>query len=114
VAQQRVCVVDQHGNKPIFRRLRLQLHQATRDGATIIHILTNVPRRVSAERVAALYRRRWTLEMCQLQYCHIGIFCWIRAASPISSNKLSVGDRWGGPQRKRLSVKPPPAVCLSN
>ena len=62
VAQQRVCVVDAHGHKHIFRRLRLKLHEATRDGATIIHILTNVPRQVSAEQVAELYRKRWTLE----------------------------------------------------
>ena len=62
VAQQRVCVVDTHGHKPIFRRLRLKLNEATRDGATILHILTNVPRQVSAQQVADLYRKRWTLE----------------------------------------------------
>lgn len=62
VAQQRVRVVDAHGTPHIFRRLRIKLHEATRDGATIIHILTNVPRQVSAKRVAALYRKRWTLE----------------------------------------------------
>jgi len=62
VAQQRVCVVDAHGHKHIFRRLRLKLNEATRNGATIIHILTNVPRQVSAQQVAELYRKRWTLE----------------------------------------------------
>lgn len=62
VAQQRVCVVDGHSTKHIFRRLRLKLNEATRDGATIIHILTNLPRQVSAQRVADLYRKRWTLE----------------------------------------------------
>src|SRR6266568_8748228 len=62
VAQQRVCVVDGHGTKQIFRRLRLTLNEATRDGATILHILTNVPRQVSAQQVADLYRKRWTLE----------------------------------------------------
>jgi IS4 transposase len=62
VAQQRVCVVDGQGTKHIFRRLRLKLNEATRDGATIIHILTNVPRQVSAKGVADLYRKRWTLE----------------------------------------------------
>src|SRR5437764_10918287 len=62
VAQQRVCVVDTHGHKHIFRRLRIKLNEATRDGATIIHILTNVPRQVSAQQVADLYRKRWTLE----------------------------------------------------
>src|SRR5713101_1853162 len=62
VAQQRVCVVDAQGHKHIFRRLRLKLNEATRDGATILHILTNLPRQVSAKRVADLYRKRWTLE----------------------------------------------------
>ena len=62
VAQQRVCVVDAHGHKHLFRRLRIKLNEATRDGATIIHILTNVPRQVSAPQVAELYRKRWTLE----------------------------------------------------
>ena len=38
------------------------MNEATRDGATIIHILTNVPRQVSAQQVADLYRKRWTLE----------------------------------------------------
>src|SRR5216683_732488 len=58
VAQQRVCVVDAHGHKPIFRRLRITLNEATRDGATMIHILTNVPRPVSAQQVAELYPQR--------------------------------------------------------
>src|SRR5262244_2645251 len=62
VAQQRVCVVDAHGHQHFFRRLRIKLHEATRDGATIIHILTNVPRQVAAPQVANLYRKRWTLE----------------------------------------------------
>ena len=62
VAQQRVCVVDGQGTKHIFRRLRLKLNEATRDGATILHILTNLPRQVAAKGVADLYRKRWTLE----------------------------------------------------
>jgi hypothetical protein len=62
VAQQCVCVVDGQGTKPIFRRLRLKLHEATRDGATMIHILTNLPHQVAAQEVADLYRKRWTLE----------------------------------------------------
>ncbi len=62
VAQQRVCVVDKQGKKHTFRRVRITLNHATRDGATIVHILTNLPRQVSAKRVADLYRKRWTLE----------------------------------------------------
>ncbi len=62
IAQQRVCVVDEHGAKHVWRRLRLTWDHATRDGATLLYILTNVPRQISAKRVAQLYRHRWTLE----------------------------------------------------
>jgi hypothetical protein len=62
VAHQRVKVVDEHGQAHVFRRVRLKLQHATRDGATIVHILTNLPRQVSDKRVAELYRKRWTLE----------------------------------------------------
>ena len=62
IAQQRVCVVDEHGAKHVLRRVRLKLDHATRNGATLLHILTNLPRQIAAERVAQLYRNRWTLE----------------------------------------------------
>jgi Transposase DDE domain len=62
VAQQRVQVVDEQGQGHVFRRVRLKLKQATRDGAKIIHILTNLPRRISGQQVADLYRKRWSLE----------------------------------------------------
>ena len=62
VAQQRVKVVDEQGQAHLFRRVRITLKHATRDGATIVHILTNLPCRVSGNRVSDLYRKRWTLE----------------------------------------------------
>jgi len=62
VAQQRVKVVDAHGQTPLWRRVRITLKHATRDGATIIHILTNLPHRVAGTQVADLSRKRWTLE----------------------------------------------------
>jgi hypothetical protein len=62
VAQQRVKVVDGEGHEHVLRRVRIKLKHATRDGATIVHILTNLPRRVAGKRVADLYRKRWTLE----------------------------------------------------
>jgi len=61
VAQQRVCVVEAHGHTPLLRRLRLTWHEATRDGATRLHILTHVPCQVAAPQGAELYRKRWTL-----------------------------------------------------
>jgi hypothetical protein len=62
IAQQRVRVTDTQGNPHVFRRLRIKLKQATRDGDKRLYILTNLPRQVAAKRVAELYRRRWTLE----------------------------------------------------
>ena len=62
LAQQRGCMVDEHGNTHSFRRLRLKLDHATRDGTTLLYILTNLPRQVSAKRVAQLYHNRWKLE----------------------------------------------------
>jgi Transposase DDE domain len=63
VAEQRVQVRDAQGNAHLFRRLRVKLDQATRDGDRVLYILTNVPlRKASAKRVARLYRKRWTLE----------------------------------------------------
>jgi IS4 transposase len=63
IAEQRVRVVDGQGVAHEFRRLRLKLDHATRDGATLLYLVTNVPaRKVSAKRVARLYRKRWTLE----------------------------------------------------
>jgi len=62
IAQQRVCVVDEHGAKHVLRRLRLKLDHATRDGATLLHLLTNLPHQISAKRAAQLYRNRWPVE----------------------------------------------------
>jgi hypothetical protein len=63
VAEQRVQVRDAQGNAHLFRRIRVKLDQATRDGDRVLYILTNLPlRKASAKRVARLYRKRWTLE----------------------------------------------------
>jgi len=63
VAEQRVQVRDAQGGTHLFRRIRVQLDQATRDGDRGLYILTNLPlRKASAKRVARLYRKRWTLE----------------------------------------------------
>jgi hypothetical protein len=63
VAEQRVQVWDAQGGAHLFRRIRVKLDQATRDGDRVLYILTNVPlRKASAKRVARLYRKRWTLE----------------------------------------------------
>lgn len=45
-----------------FRRVTVRLNEATRDGDHEIHLITNLPKRVSALRVAELYRDRWKIE----------------------------------------------------
>jgi hypothetical protein len=53
VAAQRVQVRDAQGDAHLFRRIRVKLDQATRDGDRVLDILTNVPwRKASAKRVA--------------------------------------------------------------
>jgi hypothetical protein len=48
-------------SEPI-RRVTVRLDQPTRHGESEIHVLTNLPRKVTAKQVAELYRKRWTLE----------------------------------------------------
>jgi hypothetical protein len=45
-----------------IRRITLKLDGKTRDGDKEIHVLTNLPGRVSAEKIAELYRNRWKIE----------------------------------------------------
>ena len=46
-----------------IRRITIKLNQPTRDGDTEMHILTNLPQRdADAQKVADLYRKRWTIE----------------------------------------------------
>ena len=44
------------------RRITVRLNSPTRDGDKEIHLHTNLPAKVSAMKVVALYRKRWTLE----------------------------------------------------
>jgi hypothetical protein len=44
------------------RRITIRLKTVTRDGDQEIHVLTNLPSKVSAVRVADLCRQSWTLE----------------------------------------------------
>jgi hypothetical protein len=53
----------EEGSKLQARRVRLVLDEPTRDGETEIVVLTSLPASdVPAEQVAALYRKRWTIE----------------------------------------------------
>jgi hypothetical protein len=57
IAEQHVQVGERH-----YRRIRVELTQPTRDGDTFIDLLSSLPEDIDAVTLAALYRRRWTLE----------------------------------------------------
>lgn len=46
----------------VMRRITVELDEPTRDGDTVIHLLTNLPAAVDALQVADVYRRRWEEE----------------------------------------------------
>jgi hypothetical protein len=62
VYEQAMEVVDEAGQTRVFRRITVALHEPTRDGDQEMHIVTNLPKRISAVRIANLYRKRWTIE----------------------------------------------------
>lgn len=57
-----VPVPEVSGGVLRLRRIELELDAPTEDGDTVLRVLTTLPRRVSARRVAALYRGRWSIE----------------------------------------------------
>jgi IS4 transposase len=63
VFEQAIEISDETGRKHTFRRIRVVLKTATRDGDKNLFILTGLPESVAdAVKIAALYRRRWTIE----------------------------------------------------
>jgi Transposase DDE domain len=68
-----------------LRRITVELLQPTRDGDMTLHLLTNLPAKVSAVKVADLYRRRWTIETLFFEVtttltCEIDTLCYPKAA----------------------------------
>jgi hypothetical protein len=62
VYEQAMQVSDEEGNIYTFRRVTVVLHEPTRDGDSEIHIVTNLPKRIGARRIAELYGDRWQIE----------------------------------------------------
>jgi IS4 transposase len=63
VYEQPIEVVDNRGKKHRFRRIRVVLKKATRDGDKEIFIITNLSKRAAgAKKIAEIYRGRWTIE----------------------------------------------------
>src|SRR5262249_23947010 len=62
VYEQRLWLKDGAGGELEGRRVTLVLGEPASDGDTEIHLITHLPSRVSAKRVAQVYRKRWTIE----------------------------------------------------
>jgi hypothetical protein len=60
--EQGLSVTNRHGENLELRRITIELDQPTRSGDTEIHLLTNLPPRMGAKAIAAVYRNRWSLE----------------------------------------------------
>jgi len=86
VYEQRLRLCTQHGRILAVRRVTIILDKPTRDGDTEIHILTNLSaKKVSALKIAAVYRQRWTIEglffeVEQTLSCEINTLCYPKAA----------------------------------
>lgn len=74
------------GETLLARRITVELDQPTRDGETVIHLLTNLPvESASAKQIARLYEKRWTIEkvfqdLTVALTCEINTLAYPRAA----------------------------------
>jgi hypothetical protein len=62
VYQQQLRVTHSDGRSILVRRITVELNEATRDGDTEIHLLTNLPQKFAARKVAMAYLSRWQIE----------------------------------------------------
>jgi hypothetical protein len=73
------------GQSRTVRRITIELLKPTRDGDTVLHLLTNLPGKVDAVQCAELYRKRWSIEtlfyeVTQTLQCEIKTLCYPPAA----------------------------------
>jgi IS4 transposase len=77
--------LNHEGQKRTYRRITVELLQPTRDGDTVLHLLTNLPEEVTAVECAELYRKRWSIEtlfyeVTQTLQCEVKTLCYPPAA----------------------------------
>jgi IS4 transposase len=81
-----IQVEDPEGGEPqVMRRIVLQLDQPTREGETVIELVTNLPAEVSAILICETYRGRWRIEghfqrLTDLLHCEVPTLSYPRAA----------------------------------
>jgi IS4 transposase len=138
VFEQSVRVTHDDGKELTLRRITIHLHEATRDGETELHLLTNLPREdADALTVASLYSDRWqiesvfqelTVDLCcevsTLGYPKAALFAFSVAVlcynafsvtkaalrtRPCDPPPTATSERSAAATANRLPVKPPPA-----
>ena len=62
VSEQPIVVRDHEGSELRLRRIRIHLDKPTRNGDRDVFVLTNLPKKVNAKKIATLYRNRWKIE----------------------------------------------------
>lgn len=62
VFEQSMRIFNAAGEARMVRRITIELFEPTRDGEQAIHVLTNLPKSVTATKIARLYGTRWTIE----------------------------------------------------
>jgi IS4 transposase len=101
VYEQKMRIFHDDGNVRAIRRITVELFEPTRDGDTVIHILSNLPKKVGTLHIAELYRKRWTIEtafqeLAENLNCEINTLGYPKAAlfgfcmGLVSYNVLSV------------------------
>ncbi|MFO7495400.1 MAG: hypothetical protein R6X05_07165, partial [Desulfobacterales bacterium] len=106
VYEQPILVRDHSGREYKFRRIRVRLKQQTRDGDVDIFIISNLSNRsANAEKIADLYRGRWTIGVSRKG--HI-----IQSVKVRPGIKGSVPVAWEAPWRESKMVKPSDRLFL--
>lgn len=84
--EQTLWLEDKAGQTLETRRITIKLSKPTRDGDEELHILTTLPMTVAdARKVAALYRKRWSIEtmfqdLTTILQCEVNTLGYPRAA----------------------------------
>ena len=106
-----------------WRRIELKLDQPTDSGESTLWLWSNLPESIRAEQIAALYRRRWSIEgmfgrlesVLNSEITTLGhpraALLGFTVAVPLAYNMLSLIKRyvWSTPiaRRRRSSMSPP-------
>jgi hypothetical protein len=86
VSQQNLSIDGADGKSLILRRVVLELDEPTRDGETVINLVTNLPvHEAHARVVAKVYQERWRiegafLELSTVLQCEVKALCYPAAA----------------------------------